>query len=57
MMTTLKLAIMPQARGHGGIMEPYSLRRAGRDLDAPGREHGVEGAGELARAVPDQEPK
>jgi hypothetical protein len=31
------------------------LRRTGQDPDAPGGEHGVERAGELARAVPDQE--
>jgi hypothetical protein len=31
------------------------LRRAGQDPDALGGEHGVEGTGELARAVPDQE--
>ena len=31
------------------------LRRAGEDPDAFGCEHGVEGTGELACAVPDQE--
>ena len=31
------------------------LRRVGRDSDALGAEHGVERAGVLARAVPDQE--
>jgi hypothetical protein len=31
------------------------LRRVGRDPGALGGEHGVEGAGELARAVPDKE--
>src|ERR1039457_7479843 len=32
------------------------LRRAGENPDARSREHGVEGPGELAGAVPDQEP-
>jgi hypothetical protein len=31
------------------------LRRAGKNPDALGREHGIEGAGELASAIPDQE--
>jgi hypothetical protein len=35
-------------------VRPGRLRRAGENLDALGGEHGAEGAGELARAVPDQ---
>ena len=31
------------------------LRRAGENPDARRGEHGIEGAGELARAIPDQE--
>jgi hypothetical protein len=31
----------------------WSLRRAGHDPDAPCGEHGIEGAGELARTVPE----
>ena len=45
-----------------GTDEPFAdrvrlrgLRRAGQDPDALRGEHGIEGAGELARAVPDQE--
>ena len=45
-----------------GADEPFAdrvrsgrLRRVGRDPGALGGEHGVEGAGELARTVPDRE--
>ena len=34
-------------------VRPRCLRRAGQDPDALRREHGIEGAGELARAIPD----
>jgi hypothetical protein len=36
-------------------VRPGGLRRAGQDPDALCGEHGIERAGELARAVPDQE--
>ena len=36
-------------------VRPGRLRRAGQDPDTFPGEHGIEGAGELARAVPDQE--
>jgi hypothetical protein len=37
-------------------IRPRCLRRAEEDPDACGGEYGIEGAGELAGAVPDQEP-
>jgi hypothetical protein len=36
-------------------VRPGRLRRAGQDPDARRGEHGIEGAGELARPVPEQE--
>jgi hypothetical protein len=39
---------------HG--IRPGYLRRAEEDPDACGGEYGIDGAGELAGAVPDQEP-
>jgi hypothetical protein len=47
------------ARGAGDLLADRVRcgrpRRAGQDADALGREHGVERAGELACAIPDQE--
>jgi hypothetical protein len=37
-------------------IRPRCLRRAEEDSDACGGEYGIEGVGELAGAVPDQEP-